>query len=76
MSELIEETYENIEIKVEYKDIREYEITVGIEKKKVLYTKTNFIYKWNYHLTSDVNLARIKELIDKEIILNFYKKGE
>ena len=75
IEEMIEETYENIEIKVEYQDIREYGITVGIEKKGIIY-ETKFIYKWNYHLTNDVNLDNIKNIINKEIIMFYIKKGK
>lgn len=64
IEEMIEKTYENIEIKAEYKDIREYEITIGIEKKSIIY-ETKIIYKWNYHLTNDVNLDNIKNIIKK-----------
>lgn len=75
IEEMLEETYENIEIKADYKDIREYEITVGIEKKGIIY-KTKFIYKWNYYLTNDVNLDNITNIINKEIIMFYIKKGE
>ena len=75
IEEMLEETYDNLQIKAEYKDIREYAITIGIEKKGIIYEK-KFIYKWNYHLTNDVNLDTIKNIINKEIIMFYIKKGE
>lgn len=75
IEDMLEETYENLKAEVEYKDVRQYEIKIGLETRGITFEK-KIIYIWNYHLTSDVNLARIKEIIDKEIILNFYKKGE
>ena len=75
IEEMLEETYDNLQIKVEYKDIREYAIIIGIEKKGITY-ETKFVYNWNYHLTNDVNLDNIKNIINKEIILFYLKKGE
>lgn len=75
IEEMLEKTYDNLQIKVEYQDIREYAIIIGIENKGIIY-ETKFIYNWNYHLTNDVNLDNIKNIINKEIIMFYIKKGE
>lgn len=75
IEEMLEETYENLKAEVEYKDVRQYEIKIGLETRGITFEK-KIIYIWNYHLTSDVNLDNIKNIINKEIIRFYIKKGE
>lgn len=56
----------NIDIEVEYKDIRKYKIHLQIGT-----CEHSFIYGYNAHLTFDANIDIIKKEIEK-CIINFY----
>ena len=78
MSEDIQESLEayfpNIEIEVEYKDIRKYQIKLIKHTNAILKDKKNndiikksvtFEYKWNNNWTFSANIEQIKYLINK-----------
>ena len=71
----LQEIYKNIEIEVEYIDLRKYQINVKIKIENQEYKK-EIIHIWDEHYTKDVNIARIVDIIDNKIIIPFYKKGE
>lgn len=71
----LQEIYKNIEIEVEYIDLRKYQINVKIKIENQEYKK-EIIHIWDAHYTKDVNIARIVDIIDNKIIIPFYKKGE
>lgn len=75
IEEKLQLKYKNLIIEVNYKDFRKYEIVIKIEYKGVTYV-SKFEYLYNAKLTLDVNIATIENIIDREIILSFYKKGE
>ena len=75
IEDALEEIYQNIKINVNYKEVRQYEIVIGIEKGGVLY-EISFVYTYNARLTFDANIDTIKNIIDNRVILAFYKKGE
>ena len=71
MEEQLQERLENeykscIQIEVEYKDIRTYEIKMKLLTNETL--ESRIIYKYNVKYTLDSNIEEIKSLIDKEII--------
>ena len=78
MEEKIQEEIEKrfnsrIKIDVKYKDFRIYEIIIKLEYKDVQYeSKIEYIYEGT--LTIEGNLNRIVDIIDRQIILPFYKK--
>lgn len=74
IEDALEEIYQNIKINVNYKEVRQYEIVIGIEKGGLLH-ESSFVYTYNARLTFDSNIDTIRNIIDK-IILAFYKKGE
>lgn len=65
----------DLEIEVNFKDFRKYEITIKIEYQGTTY-ESKFIFTYDVTLTKDVNIARIVDIIDNKIIIPFYKKGE
>lgn len=82
MSEDIQESLEayfpNIEIEVEYKDIRKYQIKLIKHTNTILKDKKNndiikksvtFEYKWNNNCTFSANIEQIKYSINKYFIL-------
>lgn len=71
----LEEIYKNLGIEVTFLNFRLYGIKITINHNNINY-ESNIEYKYNCHLTIDANIDKIREIIDKEIILNFYKKGE
>ena len=71
----LQEIYKNLIVKVNYKDIRKYEIVINLEYKGVTY-ESKFEYLYNAKLTLDANISIIENIIDSKIILPFYKKGE
>jgi hypothetical protein len=75
IEEKLQLKYKNLIVEVNYKDIRKYEIIIKLEYKGVTYV-SNFEYLYNAKLTLDVNIDTIENIIDREIILSFYKKGE
>lgn len=71
IEEKLQLIYKNLIVEVNYKDIRKYEIVIKLEYKGVTY-ESKFEYLYNAKLTLDANIS----IIDSEIILSFYKKGE
>lgn len=71
----LQELYKNLIVEVNYKDIRKYEILIRLEYKSVIY-ESKFEYLYNVKLTLDANISIIENIIDREIILSFYKKWE
>lgn len=71
----LQEIYKNLIIEVNFKDFRLYEIIIKLEYKGVQY-ESKFEYKYDASLTIDANLNTIVHIIDTQIILPFYKKGE
>lgn len=74
IEEKLKEIYKNLEIKVEYKDIREYNIYVTIEKDGIRY-ESKIIYKYDNY-TLDGNIANIRDIINNKIILPFYYRKD
>lgn len=70
----LKEIYKNIKIKVEYKDIRKYNIYTTIEKDGIGY-ESKIEYKYDNYLTMDSNIANIREIINR-IIISFYERKE
>lgn len=75
IEEKLKEIYKNLEIKVEYKDIREYSIFITIEKNGIGY-KSKIIYKYDNYYTLDGNIANIRDIINNKIILPFYYRKD
>lgn len=63
----LREHYQNIKIDVNYFDIRQYKITLTLEKI------INFIYTYDAYLTFDANIVKIEREIDK-CILAYYRR--
>lgn len=75
IEEKLQLKYKNLIVEVNYKDIRKYEIVIKLEYKGVTY-ESKIEYLYNAKLTLDANISIIENIIDSEIILPFYKKGE
>lgn len=75
IEEKLQLIYKNLIVEVNYKDIRKYEIVIKLEYKGVTY-ESKFEYLYNAKFTLDANISIIENIIDSEIILSFYKKGE
>lgn len=75
IEEKLQLIYKNLIVEVNYKDIRKYEIVIKLEYKGVTY-ESKLEYLYNAKLTLDANISIIENIIDSEIILSFYKKGE
>lgn len=75
IEEKLQLKYKNLIVEVNYKDIRKYEIIIKLEYKGVTY-ESKIEYLYNAKLTLDANISIIENIIDSEIILSFYKKGE
>ena len=71
----LQEIYKNLIIEVNFKDFRLYEIIIKLEYQGVQY-ESKFEYKCDASLTIHANISRIVHIIDTQIILPFYKKGE
>lgn len=71
----LQEIYKNLIIEVNFKDFRLYEIITKLEYQGVQY-ESKFEYRYDASLTIDANLSRIVHIIDTQIIVSFYKKGE
>lgn len=71
MSEDIQESLEpyfpNIEIEVEYIDIRKYKIKLlkKVKKDNIIKKSVTFEYKWNNNWTFSANIEQIKYSINK-----------
>lgn len=71
----LQEIYKNLIIEVNFKNFRLYEIIIKLEYKGMLY-ESKFEYRYDASLTIDANLIIIVHIIDTQIIVPFYKKGE
>ena len=75
LEDKLQAIYHNLIVEVQYIDIRIYEIIVKIEYKGVTY-ESKIEYKYDGYLTIDANISKIISIIDNQIIIPFYKKGE
>lgn len=76
LEDKLQEIYENLKIKVVYKDIRKYWVIVTIEHYGTEY-ESKIEYTYNVKLTVSANIRIIEDIIDKQILIPFYKeKGE
>lgn len=75
IEEKLKQIYKNLEIKVEYKDIREYNIYITIEKDGIRY-ESKIIYKYDNYYTLYGNIANIRDIINNKIILPFYYRKD
>lgn len=69
------EIYKNLIIEVNFKDFRLYEIIIKLEYEGVQY-ESKIEYKYDANLTINANLSTIVHIIDTQIILPFFKRGE
>lgn len=75
LEEKLQEKYQNLIIEVEFVDFRIYAIIVKMEFRGNIY-ESKIIYKYRVDLTLTSNTNIIEGIIDKKIIIPFYKKGE
>lgn len=75
LNELLQEIYKNLIIEVNFKDFRLYEIIIKIEYQGIQY-ESKIEYKYDANLTIDANLSTIVHIIDTQIIIPFFKRGE
>lgn len=76
IEEKLQEIYENLKIKVVYRDIRKYWVIVTLEHNGAEY-ESKIEYTYNVRLTLLANIRIIEGIIDKQILIPFYKeKGE
>lgn len=76
LEDKLQEIYENLKIEVVYRDIRKYWVIVTIEHNGVEY-ESKIEYTYNVKLTVSANIRIIEDIIDKQILIPFYKeKGE
>ena len=71
----LQEIYKNIEIEVEYLDLRKYQINVKIKIEDQEYKK-EIIYIWDAYYTFDVNIGTICNQIDNYILKIFRKENK
>ena len=71
----LQEIYKNLIIEVNFKDFRLYEIIIKIEYQGIQY-ESKIEYKYDAKLTINANLSTIVHIIDTQIILPFFKRGE
>ena len=71
----LQEIYKNLIIEVNFKDFRLYEIIIKIEYQGVQY-ESKIEYKYDASLTINANLSTIVHIIDTQIIIPFFKRGE
>lgn len=71
----LQEIYKNLIIEVNFKDFRLYEIIIKLEYQDIQY-ESKFEYRYDASLTIGENLSTIVHIIDTQIIVPFYKKGE
>lgn len=71
----LQEIYKNLIIEVNFKDFRLYEIIIKIEYQNIQY-ESKIEYKYDASLTINANLSTIVHIIDTQIILPFFKRGE
>lgn len=71
----LQEKYKNLIINVEFIDFRIYAIIIKIEHRGQIY-ESKIQYKYRADLTIDANISIIEDIIDRKVIIDFYKKGE
>lgn len=64
----LNEYFNNLDIEVEYSDLRKYKIFIVLNQSIYKY-----LFKYDAHLTLDANIDLIRKEIEK-CILNYYKK--
>lgn len=75
LEDKLQEIYKNLIIEVNFKDFRLYEIIIKLEYEGVQY-ESKIEYKYDANLTINANLSTIVHIIDTQIILPFFKRGE
>lgn len=75
LEDKLQEIYKNLIIEVNFKDFRLYEIIIKIEYQGIQY-ESKIEYKYDANLTIDANLSIIVHIIDTQIIIPFFKRGE
>ena len=75
LEDKLQEIYKNLIIEVNFKDFRLYEIIIKLEYQGVQY-ESKIEYKYDANLTINANLSTIVHIIDTQIILPFFKRGE
>ena len=75
LEDKLQEIYKNLIIEVNFKDFRLYEIIIKIEYQGIQY-ESKIEYKYDASLTINANLSTIVHIIDTQIILPFFKRGE
>lgn len=75
LEDKLQEIYKNLIIEVNFKDFRLYEIIIKIEYQGIQY-ESKIEYKYDANLTIDANLSTIVHIIDTQIIIPFFKRGE
>ena len=70
----LQEIYKELIIEVNFKDFRLYEIIIKLEYKGIQY-ESKIEYRYDVRLTIEANLNRIVDIIDRQIILPFYKEN-
>ena len=75
LEDKLQEIYKNLIIEVNFKDFRLYEIIIKIEYQGIQY-ESKIEYKFDANLTINANLSTIVHIIDTQIILPFFKRGE
>lgn len=75
LEDKLQEIYKNLIIEVNFKDFRLCEIIIKIEYQGIQY-ESKIEYKYDANLTIDVNLSTIVHIIDTQIIIPFFKRGE
>ena len=75
LEDKLQEIYKNLIIEVNFKDFRLYEIIIKIEYQGIQY-ESKIEYKYDSNLTIDANLSTIVHIIDTQIIIPFFKRGE
>ena len=75
LEDKLQEIYKNLIIEVNFKDFRLYEIIIKIEYQGIQY-ESKIEYKYDASLTINANLSTIVHIIDTQIIIPFFKRGE
>lgn len=74
IEERLQMKYKNLTIEVEFDSFRKYAIIVKMEYLGKVY-ESKIIYKYDNYYTLDANISIIEQIIDKNVILEFFKKG-
>lgn len=67
IQEKLQEYYQNIQIEVEYLEIRKYKITLlkKVREHDIIKRSVTFEYKWLNNFTFSSNIEQIKGIINK-----------